>query len=34
MDPPYLYSLGVTSLTSGPGLTVGETGAFTLLAVV
>lgn len=29
-----LYSSGATSLTSGPGLTVGETGAFALLAVV
>lgn len=32
-DPPYLYSSGATSLTSGPGLTVGETGAFALLTV-
>ncbi|KAJ5534069.1 hypothetical protein N7527_000323 [Penicillium freii] len=33
MDPPYLYSSGATSLTSGPGLKVAETGAFALLAV-
>jgi hypothetical protein len=29
----YLYSSGATTLTSGPGLTVSETGAFALLAV-
>lgn len=33
MDSTNLHSSGATSLTSGPGLTVGETGAFALLAV-